>query len=150
MVAAGRRALAAAAALGATVGLAACGSNRSVEAYCSVFYGEGQQLRSQWAAAGSSEDPFAGLAAVFSAPRDLAVFFDKLDKVAPEEIEPDVAELRDAFQQQADSLGSQAGGVLDNPLGALAGSLAAGLSTAGVEQRVDDYTLKNCGPPPTD
>jgi hypothetical protein len=86
---------------------------------------------------------------LFSAPRDLASFFDKLDKVAPDDIEPDVAQLRDGFQKQADSLGDQAAGMFSNPLGTALGSLASGMSLSGASSRVDAYTLKNCGPPPT-
>ncbi|MGY1728095.1 hypothetical protein ACI79J_14090 [Geodermatophilus sp. SYSU D01062] len=132
-----------------SVTLTACGQGRSVEAYCDVFYGEGQELRDAWTQAGNTDDPLAGMAAMFSAPRDLATFFGRLAEVAPDEIEPDVAALHDAFQEQADSLGSQAGELMDNPLGALAGAFAAGLSTSGAEQRVNQYTLDNCGPPPT-
>ncbi|TFV88575.1 hypothetical protein [Blastococcus sp. CT_GayMR16] len=128
--------------------LAACGG-RSVEAYCETFYGEGQELRQQWIDAGNTEDPFAAMGTIFSAPRDLAAFFDRLEKVAPDDIQPDVAQLRDAFQQQADSMGDTAAGMFSNPLGTALGSLAAGMSTSGASQRVDAYTLENCGPPPT-
>jgi hypothetical protein len=130
-------------------GVSACGG-RSVEAYCETFYGEGQELRQQWIDAGNTQDPLAAIGSIFSAPRDLAAFFAELEEVAPEDIQPDVAQVRDAFQEQADSMGETAAGMVENPLGTALGSLATGLSMSGAMQRVDSYTLENCGPPPAD
>ena len=131
--------------------LTGCGSGRSVEAYCSTFYGEGQELRQRWLDTNAEGDPVAGLAQLFSAPRDLAVFFGELSDVAPEEIQPDVETVRDTFQRQADSLGDKAGDIASGPMGlfgALAGDLATGLAAAPAMQRVDTWTSQNCGPPP--
>ncbi|MGH8897077.1 MAG: hypothetical protein ACRDZ4_08675 [Egibacteraceae bacterium] len=61
----------------------------------------------------------------------MAVTFDKLEKTAPEEIQPDVEAIRDARQRQRDALKD----VVDNPLGALAGSLTSGLFTLGSWER---------------
>jgi hypothetical protein len=131
--------------------LTGCGTGRSVEAYCATFYGEGQELRQRWLDTNATGDPVAGVAQLFSAPRDLAVFFGELGDVAPEEIRADVETVRDGFQSQADSLGEKAGAVASGPmgvLGALAGDLATGLATAPAMQRVDTWTSQNCGPPP--
>ncbi|WP_104524103.1 hypothetical protein [Blastococcus atacamensis] len=128
--------------------LAGC-SGRSVEAYCETFYGEGQELRERWIEAGDTQDPFAAMGTIFSAPGDLAAFFDDLAEVAPEEIQSDVERMRDAFQEQADSMGDTAAGMFSNPFGTALGSLATGMSLTGPAERVDAYTLDNCGPPPT-
>lgn len=138
--------------LALALALTACGSGRSVEAYCTTFYGEGQELRQQWLDSNASGDPLAGMAQLFSAPRDLAVFFDELSGVAPEDIRPDVETVRDTFQSQADSLGDKAGDIASGPMGlfgALAGDLATGFAAAPAMQRVDTWTSQNCGPPPT-
>ncbi|MDN5929753.1 MAG: hypothetical protein L0I24_01565 [Pseudonocardia sp.] len=131
--------------------LTACGDGRSVEAYCSTFYGDGQELRQRWLDTNASRDPLAGMAQLFSAPRDLAVFFDELSAVAPDDIRPDVETVRDTFQSQADSLGDKAGDIASGPMGlfgALAGDLATGFATAPAMQRIDTWTSANCGPPP--
>lgn len=128
--------------------LSGCGG-RSVEAYCETFYGEGQELREQWIEAGDTEDPFAAMGTIFSAPGDLAAFFDELADVAPEEIQSDVERMRDAFQEQADSMGDTAAGMFSDPFGTALGSLATGMSLSGPAERVDAWTLENCGPPPT-
>lgn len=132
-------------------GLSGCGTGRSIEAYCTTFYGEGQELRQRWLDNNATGDPVAGLAQLFSAPRDLAVFFDGLSDVAPDEIRPDVETVRDTFQSQADSMGDKAGDIASGPMGlfgALAGDLASGLAAAPAMQRVDTWTSQNCGPPP--
>jgi hypothetical protein len=129
--------------------LTAC-SGRSVEAYCATFYGEGSQLRQQWIDAGNTDDPFGAIGTIFSAPGDLASFFEELEEVAPDEIQPDVEQLRDGFQEQADSMGDTAAGMFDNPFGTALGSFVSGLALSGPAERVDAYTLENCGPPPTD
>ncbi|MDN5857584.1 MAG: hypothetical protein L0H84_03085 [Pseudonocardia sp.] len=135
------------------VPMAACGAGRSVESYCTVFYGEGQELRQRYIDAGdrAEQNPLGTIGTLLAAPRDLAVFFGKLAEVAPEEIEPDVVTVRDAFQEQADHLGDDARSIADGPLGALgslAGGLATGLAAGPAIQRVDSWTTQHCGPPP--
>jgi hypothetical protein len=80
-----------------------------------------------------------------TAPQDLEIFFDKLDKVAPDDIEPDVGVVRDSLQKQIDALGSSTPGGL---LGTAWQQMAIGLTSQGSWQRVDQYTSANCGKPP--
>ena len=47
-------------------------------------------------------------------------------------------------------MGDTAAGMFENPFGTAVGSLVSGMSTSGASQRVDAYTLENCGPPPSD
>ena len=72
---------------------------------------------------------------------DTVVLFEKLDKVAPEDIEPDVAAVRDNIQSQLEAVS----GAASDPLGALVGSLFMGLTAGGSWQRVSDYVVTNCG-----
>lgn len=125
--------------------LTGCSSSRSVENYCETFYGEGSILRERFSSMDAESDPLGSFATALSAPQELATFFTKLEEVSPEEIAPDVAVLRDTFQDQADSLGDTA----TNPLGGLVGGLVGGLSASGSYERVDRYTMDNCGPPPS-
>ena len=75
--------------------LAGCGSERSVEAYCGTFYGEGGELRDRWSDA-QGADPLTQAATLLQAPQEMKTFFDRLEKVAPDEIQPDVAAVRDS------------------------------------------------------
>lgn len=119
-------------------------SRRSVDAYCSTFYGEGTRLHDQWAA-GAEGDVLTQSVTLLAASGDMVVFFDKLDKVAPQDIEPDVAAVRDSLKRQLDSLGSVD---VRDPLSTAFQQLLIGASSSGSWQRVDDYTTSNCGPPP--
>lgn len=128
--------------------LTACGGSaptRSVAAYCSYFYGEGGKLRERWeGASGDAENPIAGMSSVFQDIPEAADFLHQLSLRAPEDIAPEVQALADAL----DHLSEQEGSAMSDPLGALAGGLMEGLAASGSEQRVNEYTLKHCGPPP--
>jgi hypothetical protein len=117
--------------------------HRSVEAYCSTFHNEGVKLHKQWNAQRQqmTNDPFAGLGLAFGSFDDIANFFDKLDQVAPDEIEPDVARLRDAYKQAAQNFSNSGGSQLDLLMGQ---QLILSLQVLGPEQRVNDWTTKNC------
>ena len=130
-----------------TLLLAGCGAARSVANYCSVFYQDGQTIRQNAEKAQQNGDLLSMLSELASSPAQLADFFDKLDAVAPDDIEPDVAQLRDAFKKEADSVGSTGVG-LDGLIGSAANGLMLGLSSYQAAQHVDSYTSKNCGPPP--
>lgn len=132
----------------AVTALGGCGGqDRSVQAYCSYFYGRGSQLRNQWIHADQTmkQDPLGAIAALLASPRDLAVFFHQLSLRAPDGISDDVQTLSDAFQNEANSMGS----ALSDPLGALGQGLLNGLTTLPAEERVNAFTSQNCGPPPS-
>jgi hypothetical protein len=118
--------------------------DRSVEAYCQTWKAEGEQLHSRWAMsqrqAQSSGDPFGALSTVMGAPTDLADFFDKLDAVAPTDIEPAVARYRDAWRQTADNLGGKA----SDPLSFLMAQLMVSAQSAGAEGQIDSWTKSHC------
>jgi hypothetical protein len=73
--------------------------------------------------------------------QDLTVTFHKLEKVAPEEIRPDVEALGDALERQQEALKD----LPDNPVGALKDSLTSGLATMGPWERVSTYASRQCG-----
>lgn len=125
--------------------LAGCGSGRSVEAYCDTFYGKGGELRQRYIDADAKNDPLQSLVTVLGVPQDLANLFAELEKVAPEDIQPDVKTLQQAFQKQADQVGDSPA----DPLTGLANGIILGLATSGPYNRVNAWTEKNCGPPPT-
>jgi hypothetical protein len=115
---------------------------RSVEAYCETFRTEGVRLHKQWnAQQRQAQNPLSGsLSMIAGAPRDLADFLNKLEKVAPDDIEPDVVRERDAWLQLANSLGPNA----TDPLSFFAEGMMISFQTQGAEQRIDVWTKKNC------
>ncbi|MFL5955562.1 MAG: hypothetical protein ACJ76I_15800 [Gaiellaceae bacterium] len=134
----------------AVFGAAGCGSTtRSVSSYCHTYAAQKSayldKYNAQAKAVQGSSDPLAGAlgAAAMSveAMGDVRAMFDRLDRVAPESIEPDVAAVRDSFSQQLDAMK----GVATNPLGALMGGLISGIASSGSFQRVDGWTKQNCG-----
>jgi hypothetical protein len=126
--------------------VAGCGgSSRSVSAYCKTFYGQGSALRQQWLQADqqTSADPLDALGQIFAAPQELANFFNRLDAVAPSDIEPDVKLIGQTFSAEASSLSS------GNVIQSLASGLVSSVTSEGAFNAVNQWTLTNCGPPPT-
>jgi hypothetical protein len=129
---------------------AACsssGSNRSVAAFCGSFKAQAIQLRVKYqmqAASAQGTDPLSGLVSLtgnlLEAQGDLVVLFARLDQVAPSEIEPDVAAVRDGLKQQADAV-RNAG---TDPLGAFAGGFISALQSRGSVNSVESYLKSNC------
>jgi hypothetical protein len=125
-----------------------CGQARTVENYCDTFWAEGGKIRDSAKEAQRNGGMLGSLGVLFSAPSDMANFFDKLDAVAPDEIEPDIAKLRDGYQKIGEKMGD---GLSADPMsmfGSLAGNMAIGFGLAGSERRVDAFTAKHCGAPP--
>jgi len=77
---------------------------RSVSAYCSTFYGDGQKIRSEYSV-NFANNPVKNIVNLITAPQQLATFFGKLAAVSPMDIEPSVVVLQHSFQKEADSLG---------------------------------------------
>jgi hypothetical protein len=127
-------------------GKAGGGSERSAESYCDVWKREATRLHDKYQAAadGTDADPFGSLLTVAAAPGDLVVLFDKLAKVAPDEIQSEVETIHDSLKDQQDAMGD----AIDNPIGAIGSSLISGLTNAGSYQAVEEYTTEHCGSPP--
>ncbi len=128
------------------IGISGCGSNRSVQAFCDTYHEQKTAFIDRYGGSTKlGKDPslgesFAALANGLASVGDVVVIFDELDKVAPDDIESDVARVRDSIQSQIDG----AGGMISDPLGAVAGGLVSGLTSAGSFQRVSDYVSVNC------
>ncbi|MBX6388683.1 MAG: hypothetical protein IRZ08_06735 [Frankia sp.] len=114
-----------------------------MEKYCDTFWSQVESFQSQMEGA-QDADALTQVAAVVAAPQELATMFGRLAKVAPEEIEPDVAVIRDAFQEQADNMGD----TFSDPFGTLLSGLLSSAQIEGSWQRVDDFTIENCGTNP--
>lgn len=114
----------------------------SVEAYCQTWKQEGQKLHDQWddAQRTAGGDPVASIAVLLGSASELAGFFGKLSKVAPEEIAPDVVRYKEALEQVASNL---RGGT--NLLEVVFSQLAVSAQAASVERRVDTWTKTHCG-----
>ena len=105
---------------------------RSVNAFCATFRTESTRLHDKYQAAvdkAGSSDPigsFIGaLGSALQSQGDLAVMLQRLDDVAPEDIEPDVAAMHDAFKAQAEATRN----VGTDPLGVVGAGLVAGLQS---------------------
>lgn len=133
------------------VALAACSGSgaRGVSAYCETVRAEQSRLGSKYEtqadAISAESDPIVGLlgalAMTSGAQGDLAVYFDRLSGVAPSEIVPELEAIRDMFEEQASSVQDAVG----DPLGALVGGMIGGFQIQGSLDRVNDYTLEQCG-----
>jgi hypothetical protein len=110
--------------------------------YCSIFYGMGNELRRQSRAAGS--DPIRLMVLVLSSPQQLASFFQRLEAVAPDEVKSDLVVLHDSFQRIASAVN---GG---QPIEVLLAGLTTSPDADTAAKHVDNYTLRTCGPPPTE
>lgn len=129
--------------------LGGCAPSRSPEAFCATYWEQKEEYISKYDAAATelenTGDPLVGLlggtAMLAQSLGDTVVIFEKLERVAPDDIQPDVAIIRDSLQAQIDSASDMA----TNPLGALVGGLFQSLTTGGSWQRVGDYVVTYCG-----
>jgi hypothetical protein len=128
--------------------LGGCGDGRSIEAFCGTVETEGQRLSDKYEARFSATDPeedplgslLFGLGSLAEGLGDAVVLYDRLEKVAPEEIRPEVAAVRDGLQQQVDAMSNSA----SDPLGALGAGLFGGFAMQGSMSRVDAYIVSHC------
>jgi hypothetical protein len=119
-------------------------STNSVASYCQTFYRQGTQFRSQFQNSNSSSDPLGALASLLTAPSQLATFFGNLAAVAPASIQPQVAQIQHAFQQEVNNAGQD----ITDPLGGIVSGLASAIETGPAWTAVNNWTDSNCGPPP--
>lgn len=125
-----------------------CGQSRSVDAFCDTFRSQTtamlEKYRSRLGSLDYQNHPLktllVGAGSAIEAQGDLAVMFDHLEAVAPDEIEPEVAAVRDMYQKQLDTAAKAAG----DPVGALVGGLVTGISSMGAYESVQKFILANC------
>jgi hypothetical protein len=133
------------AAAGVALLVSGCGDDRSPEAYCKAFYSKAAPIRQNYVdtnerAKRSDADMLASIATLLQAPGDFVAIFDGMVDHAPDEIESDTVQVRDALKKMQDGMGD----ALSNPLKALGANLVASLTSAGSFNRVDAYLGQHC------
>ncbi len=122
------------------------GSKRSVQAFCGTFKEEAIALHAKYESAdqsiqnGGTAGTLTGILTLVQSSGDMVVMFDALDKTAPDEIEPSVAEVLDALKQLQDNNK----GALSNPLGTLGSGLIVAMESGGAYTNVDQYITEHC------
>lgn len=133
----------------------ACSSapTRSVKNFCATYTSEKAKflrtygpLESQPPANESASSVFSNLILGMQSLGDVSIIFDKLDKAAPDDIEPDVAAVRDSWKSMQGTLGDEASNAF-NPkglVGALLKGLLASAESGGSWTRLGQYVQTNC------
>jgi|SRR5579859_1135519 len=128
--------------------LSACGSSaRSTKAFCSTLQQGAQHFKQQ---AGeidqlTKRSAILGLVAAFANVGDYAQFLDKLNRVAPSEIQDDMNTVDQDFHDSINTSGSAAAGLITgNPAG-FAELLFKALVHANSYKRVDEFASAQCG-----
>lgn len=130
---------------GALLGYWLAQPSRSVDAYCKTFFARGAEFRGVYQDPANQNFGWGQVSAVLSAPQRLSDLFAALDQVAPDEIEPEVASLRDGFAKVSDSMVANGTGGLVG----MATALAQGVAMQPAWDRVNSWTTDKCGPPPS-
>jgi hypothetical protein len=145
----------ASAALVATASVAACGSNaptRSITSFCNTYNSEKAKYENKYSSLASGSTPqnageiVTDLVMGFQSLGDAVIIFDKLDRVAPMNIEPDVAAVRDSLKNIEGTMGDEASNAF-NPqglLGAVFKGVLSSLESGGSWTRVGNYVQRHC------
>lgn len=120
-----------------------CGEERSASAYCETYREGFQDIRRQYPQIDQYEsaNPIQTLVALPSALGDIAALIGEMAEAAPDEIQGDVERVHENFRTQAEAVER----VASDPIAGLAGVLTRGLMDSGAFERMDKYTLANCG-----
>jgi len=116
------------------------GPTRSAAAFCAVYFQQKHQYLSTYASHNYQNDPLGGLVNAIGAVSDWVPMFEKMDAVAPPDIEPDVQNIVDSLKQQE----QQAGQAVSNPLSALGSSLVTAMMSSASWDHVSQYVEQNC------
>lgn len=125
---------------------------RSEKSFCDTYNSEKAKFQSKYASLESGPAPqtaggiIANLLLGFQSLGDATVILTKLEKVAPNDIEPDVAAVLESWKSVQGTLGDEATNAL-NPRG-LVGVVLRGLITSaesgGSWTRVGNYVQQHC------
>jgi hypothetical protein len=118
--------------------LAACGAERSTEAFCEAYNEEKDAYLAKYG--GEPADGWEAIGNLVGAMSAWVPMFDRMAEHAPEEIRADVEHIRDTLKASQQNAGSAA----SDPLGNIAGNLMMGLMTADSWQRLGEYVEANC------
>ena len=107
--------------------------------FCRVYLEEKRTYLEKYGR--TTGEPLQDLANGLGAMSAWVPMFDRLAKVAPDEIQSDVEHIRDSLKEQQ----AAAGEAIGDPLGALGRGLISGLMTMDSWQRVGSYVDQHCG-----
>ncbi len=124
------------------------GEERSVENFCATYQEEKEKFQERYERMDTSDNAtLSNLLLGIQSLGDVSVVLESLEEAAPPDIEPDMAEVAQSWEEMLDVMGDQAENALNPPglLGAtLKGALMA-LASQGSWTRVSDYISDNCG-----
>lgn len=128
-----------------TTGCLGTGSHRSVKEFCDTFKEQAIALHTKYESADKSiqtggAGTLAGLVTLVQSTSDFVVMFDALDKVAPDDIEPDVAQVLDSLKQAEENNND----ALSDPLKALGSGMLIALQSGGAFNNVNTYIEQHC------
>lgn len=112
---------------------------RSTEAFCSTLDDGIASMKETFTSA-DPNDTLGLLRATADSVGQLTRIIRKLDAVAPDAIAEDMHAVRELWDKQADLARDAA----DNPLGAVAGSVASAFMNAGSIKAVDVFARDHC------
>jgi hypothetical protein len=139
-------------ALAASLSGCSSATARSVSNFCSTYHSEKAKFQAKYAPMESSNPQNLGgtlinLMMGFQSIGDGTVIFTKLNKVAPDDIEPDVKAVLDSWKGMQSTMGDEAANAF-NPtgmLGAMFKGILASMESQGSWTRVGDYIQTHCG-----
>jgi len=125
---------------------------RSAAKFCSTYHSEKAKFQAKYTPMESSSPKDLGgvltnLMMGFQSLGDGTVIFTKLDKVAPDDIEPDVKAVLDSWKGMQDTMGDEAANAF-NPgglIGTMFKGMLASIESQGSWNRVGDYIQTHCG-----
>lgn len=117
-------------------------SRESGADFCTIWWDRTSGLRGRWSETANA-DPVASLLLLIGAPGELARFFDRTAREAPDEIVDDLEALSEHFDRSVE----RSGEAVRDPLAFLVGGLASGAAVSGSFERVNDYVTTNCPVP---
>jgi len=126
--------------------LTCCSSGRSTAEFCDRLHEGKQEIIAHLNDGGVDDqtgetDPLLAMFAMGNSIVELRDFTHDLAKVAPDEIKDDMQALADF----ADQVFEQAGGAIDDPLGAGFNTFMGAVNIQGNLRAVDTFAEANCG-----
>ncbi|HJP96298.1 MAG TPA: hypothetical protein VJ843_02900 [Candidatus Saccharimonadales bacterium] len=118
-------------------------SDRSTKAYCHTWESEARKQSAHYDEVAKHGSLTEQIQLVMGMPGDMAEFYGKVDKVAPGEIEPDIARAqRDAqdFDGLNGKVPTDASGLGSN----LGEKLLKSLTSTPTQKRIHDWNKANC------
>jgi hypothetical protein len=126
------------------VAVAGCGGpERSTAAYCKKYESGFAKIKADYPKIDQYENtnPVELLLTLPSAMGDITALIGDMSEVAPDEIQTDVERVHENLKKGQDSTGD----IISSPIAGLASAFSRALTDSGAFNRMDAFTLKNCG-----